>query len=243
MELIDIYDDLGQKCEISEDKDEAHRKALIHRGVCVWIMNSKNELLLQTRSDHVMFPNMQDISFSGHIQAGETSIEAARREGREELGINVDEARLKYLFSCREYGGVDSYFENEIDDVFLYRADIPINEYSFCDNEVKEVRYIPLDEFKMMVESNSPMLMPYETHYHFLLTTLNSRLIQWRNGTNMFLRSATNHNDIPFEIKRSTPNVETMATMDEYEEMKKDPDKYKRYEFFDELLDEVLSDA
>ena len=178
MELIDIYDDLGQKCDKSEDKDEAHRKALIHRGVCVWIINSKNELLLQTRSDNVMFPNMLDISFSGHIQAGETSIEAAKREGREELGINIDESKLKYLFSCREYGGVDGYFENEIDDVFLYRADIPINEYSFCDNEVKEVRYIPLDEFKMMVESNSPMLLPYETHYRFLLIALNSRIMQ-----------------------------------------------------------------
>ena len=62
--------------------------------------------------------------------------------------------------------------------MFLYRADIPIDEYSFCDNEVKEVRYIPLDEFKRMVESGSPVLLPYETHYHFLLIALNSRLMQ-----------------------------------------------------------------
>lgn len=178
MEFIDIYDDLGQKCGKCETKDEVHRKALIHRGVCVWIINSERELLLQTRSSHVMFPNMLDISFSGHIQAGETPLEAAKREGREELGINIDASKLQYLFSCREYGGIDGYFENEIDDVFLYRADIPINEYTFCDNEVKEVRYIPLNEFKMMVESGSPMLLPYETHYHFLLITLSSRLIQ-----------------------------------------------------------------
>ena len=46
MEFIDIYDDLGQKSGKSEEKGEAHRKALIHRGVCVWIMNSKQELLL-----------------------------------------------------------------------------------------------------------------------------------------------------------------------------------------------------
>jgi len=178
MEFIDIYDDLGQNIGKSEDKDEAHRNALIHRGVCVWIMNSEQEILLQTRSSHVMFPNMLDISFSGHIQAGETSIEAVKREGREELGVNIEVSELQYLFSCREYGGIDGYFENEIDDVFLYRADIPIDEYSFCDNEVKEVRYIPLDEFKMMVESSSPMLLPYETHYRFLLITLNSRLMQ-----------------------------------------------------------------
>ena len=65
MELIDIYDDLGQKSGKSEDKDEAHKKALLHRGVCVWIMNSKREILLQTRSSHVMFPDMLDISLQG----------------------------------------------------------------------------------------------------------------------------------------------------------------------------------
>ena len=129
MEFVDIYDDLGQKSGKSEERDEVHRKALIHRGVCVWIMNSKREILLQTRSSHVMFPNMLDISFSGHIQAGETSVEAVKREGREELGVNIDVSNLQYLFSCREYGGIDGYFENEIDDVFLYRADIPIDEY------------------------------------------------------------------------------------------------------------------
>jgi len=178
MEFIDIYDDLGQKCGKTEEKDKAHKFALIHRGVCVWIINSNQEILLQTRSGHVMFPNMMDISFSGHIKAGETSLEAAMREGREELGINIVTDNLQYLFSCREYGGIDGYFENEIDDVFLYKADIPIEEFSFCDNEVKEVSYVPLEEFKMMIESNSTMLLPYETHYHFLLITLNSRLIR-----------------------------------------------------------------
>lgn len=178
MEFIDIYDNLGQKCGMTLEKDEAHKKALIHKGVCVWIINSNDEILLQTRSSHVMFPNMLDISFSGHIQAGETSLDAAIREGREELGINLEIDKLQYLFSCREYGGIDGYFENEIDDVFLYRADIPIEEYTFCDNEVKEVSYVPLDEFKMMVKANSTTLLPYETHYHFFLTALSSRLLQ-----------------------------------------------------------------
>lgn len=178
MEFIDIYDNLGQKCGMTLGKDEAHKKALIHKGVCVWIINSNDEILLQTRSSHVMFPDMLDISFSGHIQASETSLEAAIREGREELGINLEIDKLQYLFSCREYGGIDGYFENEIDDVFLYRADIPIEEYTFCDNEVKEVSYVSIDEFKMMVEANSTMLLPYETHYHFFLTALSSRLIQ-----------------------------------------------------------------
>lgn len=63
--------------------------------------------------------------------------------------------------------------------------------------------------------------------------------------TNINVRadSAINHNDIPFDAKRPTPNAETKAALDEYEEMKKNPDKYKRYKSFDELLDEVSTDA
>lgn len=177
MEFIDIYNDLGQKSDIIIDKNEAHKKALIHKGVCVWIINSNNEILLQTRSSSVMFPNMLDISFSGHIKAGESPIEAAVREGKEELGIDVEINKLKYLFSCREYGGIDGYFENEIDDVFIYKADIPIEEFKFFDNEVKKVSYVSLEQFKMMLKNNYDEFVPYETHYLFLLSTLNSRLM------------------------------------------------------------------
>ena len=59
----------------------------------------------------------------------------------------------------------------------------------------------------------------------------------------MFLKSAINHDGIPFEVKRHTPNAETLAALAEYDEMKKHPEKYKRYSSVDELLDEVLSDA
>lgn len=176
MEMIDIYDDSGQKTGIVVEKYEAHRNCLIHKAVCVWIINSCNEILLQKRGPHVMFPNMLDISFSGHIQSGETSLEAVLREGKEELGIEIDQTKLQYLFSCRVYGGFDEYFENEIDDVFLYQADIPIEQYQFCDNEVQSVMYMSLEEFKILVKNKDASLVPYELHYHYLLDALESQL-------------------------------------------------------------------
>ncbi len=56
----------------------------------------------------------------------------------------------------------------------------------------------------------------------------------------MFLKSAVRHDGIPFEVRRFTPNMATRAALSEYEEMKKDPNAYKRYESFDELMEEVL---
>lgn len=63
------------------------------------------------------------------------------------------------------------------------------------------------------------------------------------SAINMFLHSAINHDGIPFEVKRPAPNAETRAALGEYEEMKKSPGNYKRYESFDEVLDEVFADA
>lgn len=63
------------------------------------------------------------------------------------------------------------------------------------------------------------------------------------SAINMFLRSAINHDGIPFEVKRQIPNAETRAALNEYEEMKKNPGSYNRYESFNEILDEVFTDA
>ena len=59
----------------------------------------------------------------------------------------------------------------------------------------------------------------------------------------MFLKSAVSHDGIPFEVKRISPNAETKAALAEYDEMRKNPNKYKRYSSFNDLMDEVLADA
>ncbi|MCM1135686.1 MAG: type II toxin-antitoxin system RelB/DinJ family antitoxin [Clostridium sp.] len=86
------------------------------------------------------------------------------------------------------------------------------------------------------VRVDSALKLEAETLFNDLGLTMSSAI-------NMFLRSAINHNGIPFEVKRPTLNAETKAALEEYDEMKKNPDKYKRYESFDEILDEVFADA
>ena len=57
----------------------------------------------------------------------------------------------------------------------------------------------------------------------------------------MFLKSAVNHDGIPFEVKRMSPNTETKAARAEYDQMKLHPENYKRYDSFDDLMNEVLN--
>lgn len=49
-------------------------------------------------------------------------------------------------------------------------------------------------------------------------------------------------NGNPFEVKHSISNAETKAALNEYEDMRKNPENYKRYSSFDEILDEVFAD-
>lgn len=59
----------------------------------------------------------------------------------------------------------------------------------------------------------------------------------------LFLKSAVSSDGIPFAVKRRKPNAETLAALAEYEAMKKNPEEYKRYDSFQEALDEVFADA
>ena len=74
-------------------------------------------------------------------------------------------------------------------------------------------------------------------------TLFNDLGLNMSSAITMFLKSAVRYDGIPFEIKRPTPNEETLAALAEYEEMKKSPGTYIRYRSFDEMMDEVLDDA
>ena len=59
----------------------------------------------------------------------------------------------------------------------------------------------------------------------------------------IFLKQAVRVQGIPFTITRETPNNDTIAALAEYEEMKKHPERYKRYASFKDAMNEVLSDV
>ncbi len=62
-------------------------------------------------------------------------------------------------------------------------------------------------------------------------------------AVNIFLRQTLRENAIPFSISRDIPNAETLAAIQEVEEFKAAPEKFKRYSSFSELLTEVQADA
>lgn len=55
----------------------------------------------------------------------------------------------------------------------------------------------------------------------------------------IFIKQAVREQRIPFVIAKEIPNKTTLSALEEYEEMKNNPAKYKRYSTFKEALKEV----
>lgn len=67
---------------------EVHARGLRHRAIHIFVLNAAGELFLQRRSPWKdRHPDAWDSSAAGHLDAGETYADAARRELREELGL------------------------------------------------------------------------------------------------------------------------------------------------------------
>ena len=55
----------------------------------------------------------------------------------------------------------------------------------------------------------------------------------------LFLQQSVREQRIPFEIRLEIPNAETRAALAERDAMRNDPEQYKRYTSFAEILEEV----
>lgn len=59
----------------------------------------------------------------------------------------------------------------------------------------------------------------------------------------LFLKQSVREQGMPFIVTRAVPNAETRAALEEYAAMRNNPEQYKRYDSFSDLLGEVLGDA
>ena len=179
MEYIDIYDKNAIKLERKEDKELVHKNGLLHKTIHLWIINDKNELLLQRRSyDNKRYPGKLEISVAGHIRSGENSVDAIQRETFEEIGIKINTYFLEYLFSYKHKRIMgDIYINNEISDVYLYRYNVNIDECSFNDKAVCELKYVDWKKVEQMWKNKDKELIDHEEHYEILFCMLRKYII------------------------------------------------------------------
>ena len=173
LEYLDVLDEKGNKIG-KEKRLEIHKQGSWHKAVHIWILNSQNELLIQKRSANVRHPNQWDISSAGHIPAGRGSFETALEEIKEELGIEVSKKDLKLLFVVKQkyQDKKENYINNEINDVYLLKTDMPISDFKASKEEISELKYISINKLKDSIKKEDPSFVPHPEEYKKLFEYL-----------------------------------------------------------------------
>lgn len=99
-------------------KLEAHEKALLHRAFSVFILNNKNEIMLQQRAaSKYHSPLLWTNTCCSHQREGENNLQAGTRRLQEEMGFITP---LKELFSFIYKAPFDNGLtEHEFDHVLI----------------------------------------------------------------------------------------------------------------------------
>lgn len=122
-------------------KMEAHQKGLLHRAFSVFILNSKNQVLLQKRAlTKYHSPGLWTNTCCSHQRINESSIAAGIRRLEEEMGLS---AKLKEVFTFKYKAPLtNGLIEHELDHVLIgFIEKNPIINH----NEVSEWKWVDFD--------------------------------------------------------------------------------------------------
>jgi isopentenyldiphosphate isomerase len=176
IEWLDCLDEQGVKVGLSRPRGEVHALGIWHRAVHIWFLSSDQRLLLQKRSYLcTSYPGFWDISCAGHVSAGETVMQAAKKELQEELGLSVCPSELELLFdiSMTSIQNKGTYIEKEIQSVFLFRAKGFLEGISLSE-EVLAIQWVPVSYFKEHYRCmiSTGILVDHAEEYERLLLAL-----------------------------------------------------------------------
>ncbi len=142
-EVLDIVDE-NDNVIGTATKDHILKQNLIHRGVVIFIFNSKGEIFVHKRTaDKKIYPNMWSMTCGGSAVSGEDFLEAAKRETTEETGVK--NPKLEFLFMDRYRSKLD----NVIADVYKLKFD---GNIKIEKKEIEKGFFISVEELKELIK-------------------------------------------------------------------------------------------
>ena len=143
MEYWDLYDENLLPLRRTHRRGEPMESGAYHLGVDVWTINSKGEILLTLRApDKDTLPDEWE-NTCGSVLAGESALQGAMRELREETGIVAGPEDL-HAFFYRRTGHVHLF-------TYLLRRDVPLDSLIFQPGETADAMYVTAEKLDDMV--------------------------------------------------------------------------------------------
>lgn len=125
-------------------REDCHRgKGKTHWAILAVVTRKNGDVILAKRSQYKsVFPNIWDVSVASHVLPGDTPQKTAKRETKEELGIDVI---FKPIGAFYYFHHDDDYAENEFCTVLVGSSNDKITPLP---EEVSEVQTVSLSELK-----------------------------------------------------------------------------------------------
>lgn len=145
-EYYKVYDKTGRYIRDIKIEDEKNLEDEYLYGVTCFVINEKNQVLMEERANTELTPGKIDL-VSGHVNGNESGFEAILRELREEVGIyNVDYNQIGKLSVLSKPLGFESKgkIRNFLIDfycVFIEQKQVT----KIQQEEVKSYEWVPMD--------------------------------------------------------------------------------------------------
>jgi len=149
-EMLECFDELGNIIE-SHTRQEIHGDLVKywHGVVNIWLVNNQRQLLCSKRSETLKGnPGKWQTYFGGHVKNGATFKEAAIMELDEEVGLQVDEARL-YLIDKGKNESSKHFYES-----YMYPFNGEVTDLNFNDGEITEVKWLSMEDYWQQKTTN-----------------------------------------------------------------------------------------
>lgn len=154
-EIIDVLNERGEYTGEVASREKCHKEGLWHKAVVTFIMNSKQQVLLQRRSaNKKLWPNMWDVSAGGHVLAGEFGFQAGIRECKEELGIELNKNDLTFLGATTSSNIKNNIVNNLFNEYYIVNKEVNVTKLQLQEEEVSEVKWIDKDEIIEKIKDN-----------------------------------------------------------------------------------------
>ena len=145
----------GEYLNEVQTRDKCHKEGLWHKAIAVFIINSKGQVLLQKRSPNKkMWPNMWDITSGGHVLSGEFGFQAAIRETKEELGVNLDREDITFIGSVISNNKKNDILDKHFNEYYIVNKDIDETKLKLQKEEVSEVKWMDKQEIINRIKNN-----------------------------------------------------------------------------------------
>ena len=150
-------------------KLEAHQKAVLHRAFSVFVLNDKNEIMLQQRaSEKYHSPLLWTNTCCSHQRSGETNIQAGTRRLFEEMGFKTTLQELfHFIYKAPFDNGLT---EHELDHVMIgkYNQAPKVNP-----EEVESWKWMSIDDIKIDMIQNPAIYtvwfkIIFNEFYHYI---------------------------------------------------------------------------